>query len=274
MTTAKIKNASPNTGSSCRSGHNCGWLRPTRAFGVAAVCRISLLVLAFVGLGFATSPADAAIAVDATSVGQTTTNIVTISHTTSGTSRLMLVGVSIVRDPAVPTVTSITYNGVGLSLVGTRNTSDSFARAEIWQLTEANGLPTGTFDVVVNLTGAASDGMTVGVMTFTGVDQATPLGAFNSATADSTIASVNVASAVGELVFAAMVLEASGDQPLSWVGAGTERWDLYQAPAGNGAGGTRDATGALETMSWTFPADKWAIGGVSIKPGSLTGMYY
>ena len=37
-----------------------GRLRPTRALGVAAVWRSCLLMLAFVGLGFATSPADAA----------------------------------------------------------------------------------------------------------------------------------------------------------------------------------------------------------------------
>ncbi len=59
VTTAKVKNADPNTGSHCRSGRNGGWLQSTRTFGVAAVCRISLLVLAFVALGFATSPADA-----------------------------------------------------------------------------------------------------------------------------------------------------------------------------------------------------------------------
>ena len=59
VTTGKLKNASPNTGSRCTSGRARGCPRPTRAFGVAAVGRISLLVLAFVGLGFATSPADA-----------------------------------------------------------------------------------------------------------------------------------------------------------------------------------------------------------------------
>ena len=60
VATVKVKNTSPNTGSSCKSGCNGDWLRPTSTFGIAAVRRISLLVLAFVGLGFATSPADAA----------------------------------------------------------------------------------------------------------------------------------------------------------------------------------------------------------------------
>ena len=59
VTTAKAKNARPNTGNRCRSGRNCDWLGPTRTFGVAAVCCLSLLALAFIALGFATSPADA-----------------------------------------------------------------------------------------------------------------------------------------------------------------------------------------------------------------------
>ena len=73
VTTAQAKNAKPNTGSRYRSGRIGGWLRPTRTFGVAAVCRISLLVLAFVGLGFATSPADAGCSDDSGGADATVT---------------------------------------------------------------------------------------------------------------------------------------------------------------------------------------------------------
>ncbi len=115
----------------------------------------------------------------------------------------MLVGVSIAHPSAAPPVSSVTYNGVGLSLVGSQATSDGFARIEIWSLVAPD---LGTHDVVITLSGAPSSGA-AGVMTFTGVNQATPLGAFASTLADSTAASVTVASAADDLVFDSLVVE-------------------------------------------------------------------
>jgi hypothetical protein len=55
--------------------------------------------------------------VDAVSFGTTNTATLTISHTTSGLERYMLVGVSI-HNSGSETVSSITYNGASLSQVG------------------------------------------------------------------------------------------------------------------------------------------------------------
>ena len=44
MTTAKVKNASPNTGNSCRSGRNGGWLRPRSAWALLAALFVFVLV--------------------------------------------------------------------------------------------------------------------------------------------------------------------------------------------------------------------------------------
>ncbi|UCG63843.1 MAG: metallophosphoesterase, partial [Deltaproteobacteria bacterium] len=57
------------------------------------------------------------VIVDAVSSGTTSGSSLTISHTTSGSDRLMLVGVSINNDN-LETVSSITYNGVPLTRVG------------------------------------------------------------------------------------------------------------------------------------------------------------
>jgi hypothetical protein len=178
----------------------------------------------------------------------------------------MLIGVSIRRQSGgAPSVSSITYNGVNLSFVGAQGTSDNFARMEIWRLVAP---ATGTNDVVVNLS-AAPEGATVGVMTFTGVNQATPLGSFASNLGESTSASVTVASAASELVFDTMVLESSADRDLipdPGPPVQTERWDLFQALAANG-GGSTEAGAASVGMSWSWTGvDKWAIGGVSIQP--------
>ena len=65
----------------------------------------------------------------------------------------------------------MTYNGASLSSVGSYTHNN--ARVEIWSLVAPD---TGTHDVVVNLSGSNHGGVTVGSMTFTGVDQSTPLG--------------------------------------------------------------------------------------------------
>ena len=204
------------------------------------------------------------VAIDAVSTGVTTASSLTISHTTSGTNRLMLVGVSIVRESTgAPTVSSITYNGVGLSLVGAQATSDSEGRIEIWRLVAP---ATGANNVVVNLS-AVPQSATVGVMTFTGVHQTTPLGTFAPALGESTSASVAVTSAAGELVFDTLVLQKTADVDFVPGAGQTERWDLFQGPGSANGGGSTEAGAASVTMSWSWSGtDKWAIGGVSIKP--------
>jgi hypothetical protein len=199
-----------------------------------------------------------AVAVDGTdSNGTTTGSSLNISHTTSGSERLMLVTVSMTKEAAGAfSASSVTYNGDALSLVGSGVTSDGKGRVEIWSMVAPD---LGTNNVVVNLSGSP-DGTAVGVMTFTGVDQADPLrsqGAtdFVSATADSGTALVNVTSAVGDLVFAGVVIEGS-DKTMAPVGTLTEHWELFVGSATNGAGGTKTPAGASESMSWTFSGDK------------------
>ena len=72
-----------------------------------------------IGLGFAVCGAQATPpAVDNdNSTSANNTNQVTISHATAGPNRLMLVGISWDVDGNLD-VTSVTYNGVGLVLVG------------------------------------------------------------------------------------------------------------------------------------------------------------
>jgi hypothetical protein len=162
-----------------------------------------------------------------------------------------------------PSVGSITYNGVGLSFVGAQATSDNQGRVEIWQLVAP---ATGANSVVVNLS-AVPESATVGVMTFTGVSQGTPLGTFTSDLGESTSSSVTVASAAGELVFDTMVLQTTPDRDLVPGGGQTERWDLFQSPGSANSGGSTEAGAASVVMSWSWTGvDKWAIGGVSIRP--------
>ncbi|MDV6029059.1 MAG: DUF4347 domain-containing protein [Phycisphaera sp. RhM] len=194
---------------------------------------------------------------DATSTGTSSGGDITISHTTSGVDRLMLVGVSI-NLAGADEVTSITYNGDSLSLVGTRVDGD--ARVEIWSLVAPD---VGTYNVDINFSGT-SDGNTAGVMTFTGVDQSTPLGTFASGAGVGGSGSVTVSSSTDDLVFAAIAVDDAADYDLVPGTGQTETWDLIGGPNING-GGSTEAGAASVVMDWTWTgSDNWAAAGVSI----------
>ena len=199
------------------------------------------------------------VAVDATTTGTSGGGDFSISHTTSGTDRLMLVGVSI-NEASNENVTSITYNGDSLTPVGIREDGD--AVVEIWSLVAPD---VGTYNVNVTLSGT-TDGNTAGVTTFTGVDQTTPLGAFASGSGVGGSGSATVNSAGGELVFATIAVDDATDYDLVPGGTQTERWDLIGGPDING-GGMTESGAASVVMDWTWSgSDNWAVGGVSIKP--------
>jgi hypothetical protein len=207
------------------------------------------------------------VGMDTTTSGQTTGgSSITISHTTSGTNRLMLVGISINNDGS-ETVSSVTWKGTeNLSLFDTVSNADD-ARVEIWQLVNPS---TGTGDVVITFSASLQQGAVAGVTTFTGVNQSTPLGTFASATGDnSSPATVDVTSATGELVYGVVCVEY---EPAITDPSQTELWNRSitgTTGSTNGAASTEAGTGPTVTTSWTISDttyEHWAVGGVSINP--------
>ena len=206
------------------------------------------------------------VTVDNTSTGSTDGgSSITISHATSGTNRLMLVGVSFNNDN-YETVTSVTYNGTALTKVGERNNSDD-AMVYIYSLVAPD---TGTHNVVITFSAALAQEAVAGVMTFNGVDQSTPLGSFYSSEGDDTAtASLDITSADGEFVYAVIAAEYDA---LTADSGYSEHWNMsVDGTSTNGAGGTTNCGAATVPMSWSLvaeasPSNHWAIGGVSIKP--------
>ena len=181
-----------------------------------------------------------------------------VSHTTgTGLNRLMLVGIS----QKNRSVTSVTYGGTSLTLVG-EVTSNGNAKIHLYRLLNP---PSGTANVTVNLDANPDKGIVVGVTTFTGVHQTTPLGTFNGTQGKSTNPSVNITSATNELVFDVVSLRNAS----LTVGSGqTQRWNIDSGGEIFGGGSTKPGV-ASTTMSWTGSGSQdWAIGGVSIKPAA------
>lgn len=234
-----------------------------------ALSRVVLLALTLaLALPLSADPND--IFVDATSFagirGQTSA---TLSHTVgTGTNRYLVVGISIANSQ---TVSSVTYSGVPLTLVGRQATASNNESIEIWQMIAP---PSGTANLAVTLTGVAD--FVVGAISFNGVHQTVPHGGFVSAMGQGTTATVNVASGSREMVFD-VVGTAGGAHPITPGAAQTQQWNLR---TGNGAGdnvGGGSTTpsafgtniGGVNTVqpSWTLDKSRrWAIGAISIRP--------
>ncbi len=189
-----------------------------------------------------TTPGSCVVAIDTTSSGKNTTPTsgITISHTTSGLDRLMLVGVSMGFDNH-EAVSTITYNGVALTRVGAITHPQSDVRTEIWQLIAPD---TGTYNVVITFNKTLSLVAGAGVMTFTGTDQTSPLGTFASqAGSDDHQINVTVPSAAGEMVLGVITNEYN---TVITDGSQTEQWNLHMlgSPSdSNSAGSTEGRSG-------------------------------
>src|SRR3989344_1369780 len=192
-----------------------------------------------------------------------TTNLTWLHTVGSGSNRLLLVGISFWSNPE-KLVNSVTYNGVSLVKSGSVWSGGTIGETvNIWHLVNP---PTGTFNIVASFSGAVAP--VGGATSWSGVNQTTPLGTFASAYNTGTLATVNISSAVGEIV--QDTVSYSNTATNHTVGAGqTPKWSdattdggLYAAGAGSIESGA-----SVTTMSWTFGASyRWAIGAVSIKP--------
>ena len=213
-------------------------------------------------------------------------NTLTISHTTgAGANRLMLVAVGIGASADTSSLqtnaSTVTYNGVNLTRVGTviDGYSTPTVRSEIWQLTNP---PSGTFNVVITLTNSQTRPIVGGVMTFTGVNLANPLGAYGgSSCANSTSPadqpSVTNSTASGELVFGTCVIDGDGSgtpppalTPSPGQTTYIDQTALYRVRC---AVTTKPGSASTPfTNGWTYgSSQQWACCAVAIKPAAGGG---
>ena len=208
-----------------------------------------------------------AVAVDAvgpSSAGTGTANTTSISwsHTCTGTNLLLVVGVGVGLGLA-STTTSATYNGVTMSSAGkvySDNQTDGYV--EMFYLAAP---ATGSNTVAV--TCSVAKDLTGGSVSFTGVDQSTPVTNATTVFGNGTAPSVSVTSAAGNMVVDAAVCGSafsSSDQTLQW-----NKNLNGNSGAGNSAQST--ATGASSvTMSYTTSSDWWGIVGANIVAASAS----
>jgi hypothetical protein len=191
--------------------------------------------------------------------GASAATTLTTAHTVQTThpDRLLMATVVCV-DASETTPSSVTYNSVAMTQVGSTVTNTN--SISMWRLVAP---ATGANNVVVTFASAV-DHMDMGIADFYGVDQTTPLGTSASATGSSSSPSVNVTAAINDIVYAGVVVhDAAGS--LSPGSGQTELSESSQITLSETTSWERAASTTV-TMNHTTGNAAWATIGVPIKP--------
>lgn len=203
------------------------------------------------------------LSIDATSTKQGLTSSSTISwnHTVSGSNRLLIVAVACDDKEFA----SVTYSSQALTYIDDSESTEN-DQVSLYYLLNP---PTGTNSIVVTLT-TSDDAFAGAGISFTGVDQTTPLGTSASAIGSTSPATVTTTTTSGDIVVA---VTANDDKSMT---ASVDN-DIF---TGNQPGfyfgiGTETASSSSTTTEWTLSDDNWAMAAVPVKPaaGSTPGLW-
>lgn len=219
------------------------------------------------------------IAVASVSTGQSnSTSSLSFSHTVnSGENRLLLVGIatgaSNYNGSNASDVTSVTYRGSSMTLVG-NETSSGYGKVFIYALVNPAA---GTGNVVV--TTNTSRAIVANATSFTGVNQTTPYGSFYSdySSYSSAYAGLSgISSASDELIYDVVAVDVDRSSPYDIYpdNGQTELWNIpgYSSRPVSGCGSVKTGSASASVgWSWSFwGSQQYAIGAVSLKPVSVT----
>ena len=205
----------------------------------------------------------------------------TFAHTVAaGLNRVLIVMIHIGPDGI--SATDVEYGGLDLTLAVSRDGADGAdgeTHTELWYLVSP---PVGTANVVVTYSATTrSDG--IAALTYNGVDQASPIGATNSATAATgTDATVSITTTVANsLIVGGVTGHGSDTQPAT---PGMNTFERYDEDTGGSTTTDNSYVGGDETtttpgsftFNWTMLAsDYWTIVAAELKPavGPLAGLF-
>lgn len=198
----------------------------------------------------------------------------TWSHTVTGSNTVLYIACSVgivgTHADSDFVITAVTFNSVAATQIGSNIHSNGGTTGYVALYRLVNPT-TGANTVSVSWTDAnssAADVLVCGSISVTGADQGTPDSNVASATGLGTTPSVNVTSAVNNLVLDVVGVGSSitsSNQTLRW-----KKNENGNSAAGNGAGSTAAGAGSV-TMSYAVTSDSWAILGVNINAVSAAG---
>lgn len=211
--------------------------------------------------------ANAAIAIDgtaSTNFNSSTHTSITVSHTVSGENTLLLV----FCQGENQTVSSVTFGAQGLANIAGASTAGNGTMVSAWYIAGVSGTQT----VTCNLSSQDNSGITA--ISYTGVDQGTPIGATNSATGGSTTA---ITSSLATSYANSVIIDAvTGDGGDTYQHAPTsdqvERWDFQSGTSkisdtAYAGGETSTTTTGTYNLNWSQAvSDGYSIGAVEMVP--------
>ncbi len=183
--------------------------------------------------------------------------------TASGSNRLLTVGVVVGTSPDTGKTLAVTYNGVAMTPAGIVHSNNQ--TAGYGQLFYLIAPATGTHPVQVTLTGGTAS-LEAGSLSFTGVDQTTPLRNVATSFGSNASPQVAVTSATGNVVVDVLATGCDGNivsnKTLSWL-------KQVNCSTGGGIGAQSVAAGASSvTMGYSVPSDWWGMIGADIVAAS------
>lgn len=180
------------------------------------------------------------------------------SHTCTGSNLLLVVGVGVGSTNDASVTTTVKYNNVSMTSAGKMHSNNGTnGYVELFYLVN----PTTGANTAVVTSNTSVTSLEGGSISFTGVDQTTPVSNATTAAGSGTTPTVNVSSATGNMVVDAVVNGspiASSSQTNRWL----NNWSNSSA-AGNAAQSTA-AGAASVTMSYTVTSDWWGIAAMNI----------
>ena len=197
----------------------------------------------------------------------------TFSHSVfTGTDSILLVEVVVRQNAQNQHVTSITYNGVNLTSLGSANAPGS-EDAEIWYLLSPT-VAVGISGVVVNLSGSAP--FAASATTFYGVNQSNPTNLFSAITSTTGSPYSIVSYTPGELVVDAVATQGNAQSLAPGIGQ-TQLWNNATGTSANDSLGGGSYGGSIQIsggsglqndlMYWTLGVNQpWALATVALNP--------
>jgi hypothetical protein len=195
-----------------------------------------------------------AITQDAVSADQSqgAAGSLTFSHTCAGLDRLLLVCIAVI---STTSVSSVTYAGVAMTrAIYEDGGLTTGGQSQIWYL----AAPTlGTNNVVITWSFALAGTKKAKSISFTGVDQTTPIAhatSASSALSNATSSNLSVTSAAGDLVLDAMTVGQSSAEAPTPGGSQTQITSFFGSGLGLGVSSRAGASSVSMSWSWTTAA--------------------
>lgn len=201
-----------------------------------------------------------AVGPDATGADVNSSATLSWNHTCSGSNRLLVVSVSMGNSPDTSITTSVTYNGVSMTSL-TAPVHGNSGTAGYVQLFYLVAPATGTNTVAVTVS-TSVDAITGGSVSFTGVNQSTPLNGTTTNTGTGTSASVSVTTNTNDMIVDGICcgngFNTGSTQTNRWL-----RFNDSNTSAGSGAQSTATGSGSV-TMGYSINTDDWGIIGTNV----------